>query len=121
MSAAVGTRLAWHYVTAADGARIFETGCLEPRYGMVWFSCEPHWDPMALYKDLTIEETARCGNGLYRFGYPAQRLIPWPKIAKLAGWNAEDRREVMRDSRRAHGGDPTWIHNHVLWALLASA
>ena len=92
--------IAWHYTTGQKFERIAKSGYLlptavgvePPERPVIWFSLNQEWEATAAkmatvpggIRMLTKDETCQLGGGLVRFGYPAQRCIPWPRIWRRA-------------------------------------
>jgi hypothetical protein len=69
---------------------------------VIWFSSEQFWEPTAqktLMSDpqraLGMQGTYEHGQGLARFGVSPARLVPWPRLAKLAEIPASHRRGLI--------------------------
>lgn len=92
---------AWHYTTGERFLSIVECGFLLPATALitskerpvVWFSLNQEWEPtankMLRSPDGTLifldkEGTCKFGGGLVRFGYPLERTIRWPLLARKA-------------------------------------
>jgi hypothetical protein len=117
--------IAWHYTCGTRAVDILVSGVLKPTDAFVppnekpilWFSVAPFWEQTAnkmIAMDgkaicLSMEGTALYGGGLYRFGFPVERLVRWPDIGKRARCRAEDRKNMMK-AARAQGADPKNWH-----------
>lgn len=95
--------IAWHYTTGTKFKLISASGHLTPatlgveppEQPIVWFSINQYFENTAkkgvqtedgAYRSATLEEMLELGEGLYRFGYPIQKLKcgePLRKAAKM--------------------------------------
>lgn len=117
-------KLAWHYTTGQKFAKIVETGRLLPtavhiakdEKPIIWFSLEQFWEPTAHKAirqngqiiDLDMEGTYRECCGLVRFGVSHSRLIPWPRLAKVANIPAGIRRALASVGQRQGAIPEQW-------------
>lgn len=59
--------------------------------------------------DLRMEGTYEHGGGLVRFGMPPKKLVPWPKLGRLANIHSKLRVALEKVGRR-NGSDPShWL------------
>jgi hypothetical protein len=93
--------IAWHYATRRKLDAIVaygellptDVGAKPPELPVLWFSLNQVWEPTA-QKDWRepggivqppSKKAARLrAGGLVRFGYPAEKCIMWPMLAKKA-------------------------------------
>lgn len=94
--------IAWHYTTGQKFERIKQTGILlpadigvePPEQPILWFSTHPRYEPSAMkplgdskgnvIRMLTLDELHEMGGGLYRLGYPINRLKCGENLRKAA-------------------------------------
>ncbi len=117
---------AWHYTTAKSFLSIVRDGFLVPSplgYGepdelpILWFSMEQFWEPTAQAAillngevvPLGMDETCRQGGGLVRFGLSPERLIPWPRLGKLANIPSSLRRALAEAAREQGAVPDYWL------------
>ena len=91
-------KIGWHYTTGENYRLIIESGFLMPEANSVfpsdkpilWFSSNHYFEQSVCrsifingeIQTLTMSETQVSFNGLYRFGYPLNTLLPWQAIKK---------------------------------------
>jgi len=112
--------IAWHYTIGLKLPLIYESGVLRPtdvyiekhEIPVLWFSTNTYWEPTSakglldVARPLSMQENAEFGEGLYRFGMPASKLVRWPEIGKRAGIKAWIRNGLMRAGRE-QGAEPS--------------
>ena len=84
---------------------------------IVWFSANQFWELTAnkgiidggIRRTATMEEMARYGAGLFRFGISEERLIRWPRIGELANIEANMRGVLMKAGRVLGANPVEWF------------
>lgn len=115
------TGLAWHYTTGQSFALIVRSGRILPtavnvpahEHPAVWFSVRQSYEPTATkmmwlggrLRELTVGETFRAGAGLYRFGRPAETLVPYHAIREALNIRRVTWKALIAFARR-QGSDP---------------
>ncbi|WP_225782640.1 hypothetical protein [Xenophilus sp. Marseille-Q4582] len=111
--------IAWHYTRGQHMASILSSGFLRPATAnvpdverpVVWFSLNRHYEPTALpgiqgadgkMRFATLSEAYTHGNGLYRFGTEARRLMTGAELRRAARIGNESWRSLCANANGSH-------------------
>ena len=116
--------IAWHYTTGLHFRGIVEAFQLGParlrvqgaECAVLWFSLNQQWERTAERLDgegggrggLDREEAHRLRRGRVRFGYPAEKCVPWPQLARKAGIPPHVRVDLERAGRKQGANPADW-------------
>ena len=120
--------MAYHYTTGDIFIEICQTNILDPHKTVtplgekpiLWFSTQPYFEQTAAksvycesaknnIRRLTMLETMDLANGLIRFAYPAESLIPWPQIGKQAYMSIKTIKQLEKEGRKQRANPTKWL------------
>lgn len=115
--------LAWHYTIAQRAVDVIAAGELRPSApfigmrGAVWFSTRQDVEPSIVKlrpapggpRLLSVLETHQQGAGLWRFGMPADQLLPWADLRAAVGITRHQARALEGWARKQGADVADWL------------